>query len=102
MALFTATSSGIRDAITSAMIRISALVWALGALTPTYATTLTRASFDDLVQKSTGIVRGRVVSSSGASLGSMIYTYYRIQVLDRWKGPAATQVELQVPGGAFN
>ena len=44
------------------MIRVSLLVWALAALIPAQATTLGRASFDDLVQKSTGIVRGRVMS----------------------------------------
>ena len=102
MALFTAASSGIQDASRSAMIRISVLAWALAALTPAYATTLTRASFGDLVQRSTGIVRGRVVSAYSASHGSLIYTYYMIQVLDRWKGPAAAQVEVQVPGGTFN
>ena len=103
MALFTAASSGIPDAWKSAMIRISVLVWALAALMPpTHATTVSRASLDDLVEKSTSIVRGRVVSSYSASHGSMIYTYYRIQVLDRWKGPVSTQVEVQVPGGTFN
>ncbi len=84
------------------MIRLSLLVWALGALVPAHATTLGKASFDDLVQKSTGIVRGRVVGSYSGSRGSMIDTYYKIQVLDRWKGLASTQLEVRVPGGTFN
>ena len=84
------------------MIRVSLLVWALAALIPAQATTLGRASFDDLVQKSTGIVRGRVMSYYTAPRGSLIDTYYKIQVLDRWKGVVATQVEIRVPGGTFN
>ena len=72
-------------------------MWVLAA----QATTLSRASFDDLVQKSTGIVRGRVTGSFSATRGSSIYTYHKIQVLERWKGLAAAQVEVQVPGGTF-
>ena len=79
------------------MIRISLLVCVLAA----QATTVSRASFDDLVQKSTSIVRGRVTGSYSASRGSSIYTYHKIQVLERWKGLAAAQVEVQVPGGTF-
>ena len=84
------------------MIRLSLVVWALVSLIPAQATTLGKASFDDLVQKSTGIVRGRVTGSYTAPRGSLIDTYYKIQVLDRWKGTAAAQVEVRVPGGTFN
>ena len=52
------------------MIRTSLLVWALASLLPAHATTLGKASFDDLVQKSTAIVRGRVVS--------LLYRFARI------------------------
>ena len=79
-------SSGMAHALTRLMIRISVLVWALAALAPAQATTVSRASFDDLVQKSTAIVRARVTGSYSAARGSLIYTYYKIQVLDRWKG----------------
>jgi hypothetical protein len=54
------------------------------------------------VQKSTSIVRGRVTGSYATARGSSIYTYHKVQVLDRWKGLAAAQVEVQVPGGTFN
>ena len=85
------------------MIRISLVVWALAAIAqPSQATTLSRASFDDLVQKSTSIVRGRLTGSYATARGSSIYTYHKIQVLDRWKGLAAAQVEVQVPGGTFH
>jgi len=76
---------------------MSLLAWVLAA----QATTLSKASFDDLVQQSTGIVRGRVTGSYSAARGSSIYTYHKIQVLERWKGLAAAQVEVQVPGGTF-
>jgi hypothetical protein len=95
-------SSGTADALNRAMIRIFLVVCLLGALLPAEATTLSKASFDDLVQKSTGIVRGRVQGSYSASRGSLIYTYYKIQVLDRWKGAASAQVEVQIPGGTFS
>jgi hypothetical protein len=102
MSLVAMDSSGTVDAINRPMIRISLLVCVLAALIPAQATTLSKASFDDLVQKSTGIVRGRVLGSYSGSRGSLIYTYYKIQVLDRWKGSASPQVEVQVPGGTFN
>ena len=103
MSLFSMSFSGIGHAPQREMIRISLLVWALAAIAqPSQATTLSRASFDDLVQKSTSIVRGRVTGSYSATRGSSIYTYHKIQVLDRWKGLASAQVEVQVPGGTFN
>jgi len=77
------------------------LLWVLAALVEAQATTLSKASFDDLVQKSTSIVRGRVTGSYSVSRATSIYTYHKIQVLERWKGLAAAQVEVQVPGGTF-
>jgi hypothetical protein len=56
-------------------------------------------SLDDMIQKSTAIVRGRVTSSSAAFRGSIIYTHYQIQVLERWKGPSQASQEVLVPGG---
>jgi hypothetical protein len=102
MPLFTTVLFGSRAAPKRPMIRISVLLWALAALLPAHATTLGRASFDDLAQKSTSIVRGRVVSSYSASRGFLVYTYYRIRVLDRWKGPVASQIDVQVPGGTVD
>ena len=101
MAFFSLTSSGIRHALQGSMIRISMLAWALAALVPAHATTLTKASLDDLIQKSTNIVRGRVVSSSTGARGRLVYTYYKIQVLDQLKGTATDQVQVQVPGGLY-
>jgi hypothetical protein len=97
MALFAIGSSGKQDASQRVMIRIATLVWTLASLIPAQATTLRRASLDDLIQTSTSIVRARVAGSFTASQGLLTYTHYTIQVLDRWKGPAAAQVDVQVP-----
>src|SRR3954447_21710247 len=90
------------NAISTPMIRIAMLAWALAAFSPAQATTVTRASLDDLIQKSTSIGRGRVVGASTTVHGALVYTHYTIQVLERWKGAAADQVQVQVPGGSFN
>src|SRR4029077_12935979 len=97
MPLFAMISSGKQDARKGLMIRIPTLVWALAAMVPAQATTVRRASLDDLIQTSTIIVRARVVRSFDASQGPLVYRHYTIQVLDRWKGPEAAQVDVQVP-----
>ena len=99
MALFTIVSSGKQDASKWLMIRIAMLVGTLAALIPAHATTVRRASLDDLIQTSTSIVRASVVRSWTVSQGILLYTHYTVQVLDRWKGPSAVQVDVQVPQG---
>ena len=66
------------------------------------AATLERLSLDEMIVKSTAIVRGKVLNSYAASSGPIIYTHYRIQVSDTLKGPARTAVEIQLPGGVVN
>lgn len=61
------------------------------------AATLQQLSMDDLAVQSTAIVRARVVSSTASFTGSTIYTHYRLQVTETWKGSAAAEV--MVPGG---
>ncbi|MSV30192.1 MAG: hypothetical protein EXQ52_15825 [Bryobacterales bacterium] len=72
------------------------LLACLGSLA---AATLERISLDDMIGKSTAIVRGRVSGSSAQFHGSMIYTHLKIQVLERWKGSPAAVQEIIVPGG---
>jgi hypothetical protein len=84
------------------MIRVRVLALAFLVLVPALATTLIRASLDDLIGKSTSIVRGRVINSSTASHGPLVYTHYKIQVTERWKGLTGDQVDVQVPGGSYN
>lgn len=69
------------------------------ALGMAHATTLQQLSLDDMIQKSTAIVRGRVQSSGSAVHGSSIYTRYSIQIAEQWKGSPAAQVDFLVPGG---
>lgn len=55
-----------------------------------------------MIEKSTAIVRGRVTGQYAALSGGAVYTNYRVQVTERWKGPAAETVEFRVPGGRAN
>jgi hypothetical protein len=66
------------------------------------AATLERLSLDDLITKSTAIVRGKVLNSYSATSGPIIYTHYRIQASETLKGPASATVEIQLPGGVAN
>lgn len=63
------------------------------------AATLEKLSLDEMIQKSTAIVRGRVVSSRTTQSGPLVYTHWRIQVSQRWKGEPAAEVEVVTPGG---
>jgi hypothetical protein len=61
--------------------------------------TLERLSLDDLTTKSTDIVRAKVMGSYADLRGSAIYTHWKIQVVERLKGAAQSNVEVLVPGG---
>jgi hypothetical protein len=71
---------------------------------PLQCATLERLSFDDMVSKSTAIVRGKVTSSFAAFAGTgpVIYTHYSIQVSERLKGSTGSTVDVAVPGGVVN
>jgi opacity protein-like surface antigen len=71
-------------------------------LAPLQSATLERLSLDDMITKSTTIVRGKVTSSWAALTGSVIYTHYRIQVSESFKGNDKGAVEIMVPGGTVN
>lgn len=71
-------------------------------LAPLQGATLERLSMDDLIAKSTAIVRGTVTDSWAAFTGSVIYTHYKIQVSETLKGTAQNQVEIVVTGGTVN
>ncbi len=65
------------------------------------AATLERLSLEDMVSKSTGIVRARVASSYVAPSGSIIYTHYTVQVSEQWKGTPAASLDVVVAGGQY-
>jgi hypothetical protein len=61
--------------------------------------TLERLSLDDMITRSTTIVRGTVAASWPAFTGSVIYTHYQIQVSEQFKGTPRNSVEIMMPGG---
>ncbi len=71
----------------------------LAALGILNAATLERLLLDDMIRKSTLIVRGQVLSSRSSQHGSLIHTWFRVQVLEQWKGTRTSQAEVMVPGG---
>jgi hypothetical protein len=69
---------------------------------PLQGATLERLSLDDMISRSTSIVRGTVASSYAAVSGPAIYTHYSIQVSERLKGGGTGPIEVVVPGGTAN
>ena len=76
------------------------LLWLISCLGPLQGATLERLSLNEIIDQSTDIVRARVAGSYTALRGSVIYTHYRLQVSDRWKGAAQQSMDIVVPGGA--
>lgn len=65
-------------------------------------TTLQQLSMDDMIRKSTVIVRGAVQHTSASARGGIIYTHFNVVVAEQWKGPKAAQLDFAVPGGTAN
>ena len=80
---------------------VLALVLAFCGL-PLQSATLERLSLSDMAVKSTTVVRGKVLSSSTAFTGNLIFTHYQIQVTETMKGQAGGVIDLVVPGGVAN
>jgi hypothetical protein len=90
-----------RNASKSRVQRIALFLLCLAAsLAPLPAAILERLSLDELTHQSTAIVRARVLGSDAEFRGSMIYTHWKLQVIDRWKGPERSAIEVLIPGGA--
>jgi hypothetical protein len=66
---------------------------------PLQCATLERLSLDDMITRSTTIVRGTVTASWAAFTGSVIYTHYQVQVREQFKGTGQNSVEVMTPGG---
>ncbi len=80
------------------IVRIVILAMSLAILLP--AATLQRLSLDDLARKSTAIMHVRALDSYAAQSESIIYTHYRLQVVEWWKGSGGEAAEVVTPGGA--
>lgn len=90
--------TGTRNASRTGMWRISLLVLCLASAAPLPGATLEQLSLDDLIGKSTAIVRARVVDSYADYRGAEIFTHWKLEVAEQWKGRAAAEV--LVPGGS--
>ena len=71
---------------------------------PLQCATLERLSLNDMISKSTVIVRGSITGSYAAfaSTGPVIYTHYSIQVSEWLKGLGGNTIDMVVPGGVVN
>jgi hypothetical protein len=77
-----------------------AIIVAAGLIGQLQAATLEQLSMDEMIAKSTAIVRGKVSSSAPFVRNSIIYTCYNIQVSEALKGTVAGQTSVCVAGGA--
>jgi hypothetical protein len=66
---------------------------------PLQCATLERLTLNDMIAKSTAIVRGKVTDSWAAFTGRLIYTHYQIQVSETYKGAGPNRLEIVVTGG---
>ena len=85
------------------MRRISLLLLCILCIAPWVAplpgAILERLSLDEIILKSTDIVRAKVSGSYADFQGSMIYTHWKVQVEERWKGADRPAIDMMVPGG---
>ncbi|MBZ5609400.1 MAG: hypothetical protein LAP38_14145 [Acidobacteriia bacterium] len=75
----------------------------LGAcLAALQGSTLQQLSLDDMIQKSTSIVRGKAHLTSSSFRGPVIYMHYQVQVSEVYKGLPISQWDVAVLGGLSN
>lgn len=87
------------DAHRGSVARRLLFVAAMLGVAQLQSATLQQLSMSDLISKSTAIVRGTVQGSYTAFSGPVIFTHYRVQVVERWKGSGGATVDVAVPGG---
>ena len=76
---------------------LAGLIIVLWSCCSATAATLQQLSMDQMAQSATAIVRARVTGSSASFTGSTIYTHYKLQISETWKGSPGAEVML--PGG---
>jgi hypothetical protein len=89
------------------MRRLILLAVTATCMTSLPGSTLQRLSLNDMIQKSTVIVRGTIQPGTSAALrGPMIYTHYQLSVTTAFKGtpvpPPGQFIDVAVPGGSLN
>jgi hypothetical protein len=67
--------------------------------TAAHPATLEKLSLDQMSQKATAIIRGRVQSCAGEFRGSTIYTHCKVAVSETWKGLVLSQADVATFGG---
>lgn len=97
------SSIGTPDAFpTGVKRRFSLAMLLIAGIMPLQCATLERLSLDDLIAKSTAIVRGKVTGAAASFSGPVIYTHYTIQVSEQFKGAGQNAIDVVVPGGTAN
>ena len=71
----------------------------IGAL---QGSTLQQLSLDDMIQKSTLIVRGKAHLTGAGFRGPIVYTHYQVQVSEIYKGSPGSRLDVAVFGGTAN
>jgi hypothetical protein len=66
------------------------------------ATIVPRLAFEQIVSESTKIVHGRVLDSRAEEVDGIIWTHYRVQVIDPLKGTTENVLTVSEPGGVLN
>jgi hypothetical protein len=102
--LFRSTSyAGKQNAKQSGVLRRFAFATLLTfCWAPLQGATLERLSLEDMAVQATAIVRGKVLGSAGQFHGPVIYTHYRFQVTECYKGSAQGTIDVAAPGGMAN
>jgi hypothetical protein len=91
-----------RHFITLAAVFLAQVWVASVTVAPLRCATLERLTLDDMISKSSAIVRGKVTDSWTAFTGSVIYTHYRIRASETYKGAGLNLREIVVTGGTVN
>lgn len=63
------------------------------------AATLEKLTLDSMTSQATEIVRAKVGACSAALRGRLVYTTCSLDVVERWKGAARSNVSVSIPGG---
>ncbi len=63
------------------------------------ATTLQQLSMDDMIRKSTAIVRAKVIGAHSAAQGDTVWTLYGLQIIETLKPSSRPFTEVALPGG---
>jgi hypothetical protein len=79
---------------------IGTLLVAMSLVLP--AATLEKLELDEMIRKSTEIVRGKVTAKTANRRGAIVYTEATVAVTERLKGETKPVVKVSVPGGSID